>query len=240
MRKNGPIALALLLSACGEVAEDSKVASTALIECQPVAGDPVRIEGGTFEMGSSAVYGEEGPARETRVDSYWIDPHEVTNAQFTEFVEDTGYVTIAEKPVDPDSFGLPFEQIPSFMLEPGSAVFIPPEPNSSQRSDWWRYVPGANWKKPFGRDGPDAKPREPVVHLGWEDMAAYAQWKGGRLPTEAEWEYAASVGAKSSIDQPSSDVANTWQGSFPVLNEGTDGFSGLAPVGCFKPNALGL
>ena len=207
MRKHGPIALALALFACDEAAEDTDVANAALIECQPEASHLVRIEGGTFDMGSRDVY---------------------------------GYVTIAEQPGDPDSFGAPLEQIPPFMLEPGSAVFIPPEGAPSDLRDWWQYVPGANWKKPFGPDGPAAKPNEPVVHLGWEDMSAYAQWKGGRLPTEAEWEYAASAGAPDSADQPSSDEANTWQGVFPVVNEGADGFTGLSPVGCFKPNAFGL
>ena len=232
--------LGLALAACEGAAEDTPTAGFAPSKCAVISDTPVRIEGGTFEMGSLAVYPEEGPPRETSVDGFWIDPHEVTNAQFAEFVGATGHVTIAEKAVDADSFGVPADQIPAFMLEPGSAVFIPPERATGDFREWWQYVPGANWKKPFGPDGADAQPREPVVHLGWEDMAAYASWKGGRLPTEAEWEYAASAGAEKYTQQPGSDAANTWQGAFPLVNVGEDGFSGLAPVGCFKPNAFGL
>lgn len=191
-------------------------------------------------MGSNAVYAEEGPERETSVDGFWIDPHEVTNRQFAEFVEATGYVTVAEKRVDPDQFGVPVGQIPPFMLEPGSAVFTPPERGSDNFNDWWTYVPGANWSKPYGPDGPDAMLTEPVVHLAWEDMQAYARWKGGRIPTEAEWEFAASAGAEKYTEQPASDAANSWQGVFPVVNDESDGFKDVAPVGCYKPNAFGL
>ena len=240
MHKIVALALALALSACGQAAKDTAVADAGAIECKPISDTPIWIEGGTFQMGSSEVYAEEGPQRETIVDGFWIDPHEITNAQFADFVAATGHVTIAEKPVDPDSFGVPIEQIPPFMLEPGSAVFVPPEQTTSGLRDWWQFVPGANWRKPFGPNGTDAQPRSPVVHLGWDDMVAYAAWKGGRLPTEAEWEYAASAGAENYTEQPAYDAANSWQGAFPVVNESKDGFSGLAPVGCFKPNAFGL
>lgn len=191
-------------------------------------------------MGENDVYAEEGPVRPTTVTGFWIDPHEVTNRQFAQFVAATGYVTLAEKPVDAKLFKVPPQQIPPDMLKPGSAVFTPPAKPSTRYADWWRYVPGASWKKPYGPAGPDAVSQEPVVHLGWQDMAAYARWRGGRMPTEAEWEFAAGAGQTARNVQPAPDQANTWQGAFPTLNEGSDGFKGIAPVGCFHANANGL
>ena len=208
--------------------------------CKAPPDAPVRIAGGSFVMGSDALYAEEGPERETRVDPFWIDPHEVTNRQFAEFIEQTGYMTVAEQPVDPAQFGVLIENIPAFMLKPGSAVFTPPDRPSNNYADWWEYVPGANWKRPYGPQGPGAEPDQPVVHLAWADMQAYAEWKGGRIPTEAEWEYAASAGAAKYTQQPDPQSANSWQGVFPVVNNARDGFKGVAPVGCFAPNAYGL
>lgn len=235
----------LVLSACKdtkqEIALPTKATDFAATKsCAAPPDAPVKIAGGTFMMGQDDVYREEGPVRETTVKGFWIDPHEVTNRQFAAFVKATGYVTLAEKPVDPAVFGVPVEQIPPFMLEPGSAVFTPPAKPSRNYSDWWEYVPGTNWRKPYGPDGPDQQPDEPVVHLAWDDMQAYARWKGGRIPTEAEWEFAARAGAENYTDQPASDAANSWQGVFPIQNEASDGFKGIAPVGCFKPNANGL
>ncbi len=231
----------LILAACNQTENDTPGDETlALRECTTPSDTPVRLAGGTFMMGQDDVYAEEGPVRETSVGGFSIDPHEVTNRQFAEFVKATNYVTVAEKPVDPSSFGVPASQIPADFLKPGSAVFTPPNEPSNRYIDWWEYVPGANWRKPYGPDGSDAKQNEPVVHLAWADMNAYAKWRGGRIPTEAEWEYAASPNAVKSNEQPSDEAANSWQGVFPVVNEGSDGFKGIAPVGCFSPNANGL
>ena len=240
-----PIVCALLIAACiaGDETADPPGSTTDLAPagaCVTPSDTPVWIEGGTFTMGSDAVYSEEGPARETTVGGFWLDPHEITNRQFAEFVRATGHVTVAEKPVDPDAFGVPAEQIPAYMLQPGSAVFTPPDKPSRNYTDWWEYTPGANWRKPYGPAGPAAVSGEPAVHLAWADMLAYARWKRGRIPTEAEWEYAASAGAAEYAGQPDPVVANTWQGLFPVINDASDGFTGVAPVGCFKPNAFGL
>lgn len=245
MKKIALTLLTLPLLACGANEADTdpglaEVDGAFTTSCAAVSDDPVKIEGGTFIMGSDAVYREEGPERQTTVSSFWIDRHEVTNRQFDEFVQATGYVSVAEQPVNPEQFGVPAAQIPADLLKPGSAVFRLPEGQPSNAGEWWVYVPGASWKKPYGPDGPDAVANEPVVHLAWDDMNAYADWKRGRLPTEAEWEFAASAGAEKYTEQPDPQKANSWQGVFPVVNEGTDGFKDIAPVGCFEPNAFGL
>jgi len=203
---------------------------TLIAYCDPPEGGPVIIEAAEFQMGDD-VFPEEGPIRTVEVGSFNIDVHEVTNKQFAEFVDATGYVTDAEK-----------EQ--PLLNTLGGAVFVPP---SGAYRSWWRFVEGANWYQPEGPDSTIAgKEQYPVVQVSYNDAKAYAQWKGRRLPTEAEWEYAAGVGALSAYvwgDEKTPDgeeQANTWQGTFPVRDLGKDGHTGTAPVGCFKPNAFGL
>lgn len=171
--------IALTFSACTELKQSDLPAEKEVRICSGVTPAVVKITGGTFTMGSSAVYEEEGPPRLTRVDGFWIDQTEVTNAQFARFVSETGHVTGAEKPVDPEEFGVPESQIPTAMLAPGSAVFE--ESSDSGGSGTWRYVPGAFWQKPDGPDGATAQDNMPVVHLSYDDMVVYAAWRGGRL-----------------------------------------------------------
>jgi sulfatase modifying factor 1 len=184
----------------------------------------VWIPAGAFEMGDD-VYPEEQPPHKATVKGFWMDRTEVTNAEFAEFVRAAKYVTAAER-------------------NAGAAVFVMPSgaDNLSDASKWWRYVEGANWRHPGG-PGTSIESRKhfPVVALAYEDIEAYAKWKGRTLPTEAQWEWAARAGkprVEGDREQPKN--ANTWQGVFPIIDAGDDGFTGLAPVGCFKPNAYGL
>ena len=228
----------LATSACNNSDANHEESEEASRSCSVPEIQAVAIASGSFPMGQDDLYPEEGPIKTVTLDGFWIDNVEVTNEQFAKFVDETGYITVAEKPVDPSAFNVPVEQIPPDMLAAGSAVFNPPDAPSNNHLDWWTYVPGANWKKPFGPEGPDMQPDEPVVHLAYADMEAFAKWRGGRLPTEAEWEYAARAGQDNYTDQPVE--ANSWQGAFPMVNTKDDGHEGLAPVGCYKPNAWGL
>lgn len=198
----------------------------------------VWVPGGSFEMGDN-VYPEEGPARHAEVSGFWMDRHEVTNGEFAAFVAATGYVTLAERPVDPAKHpGLPPE-----MREPGAVVFIMPNDIDGRGdiSQWWRYVPGANWRHPAGPGSSiEAYGNFPVVALAYEDIEAYARWKGRSIPTEEQWEWATRGGRTGTPDHEQPRQANTWQGLFPIINTGDDGFVGLAPAGCFEPNAYGL
>jgi sulfatase modifying factor 1 len=199
----------------------------------------VWVAGGRFEMGDTT-YPEEGPIRPTRVAGFWMDRTEVTNDEFAAFVQATGYVTVAERAVDAKQH----PELPPEMRQPGAVVFAMPTAVSNRNDlrQWWQYVPGAQWRHPGG-PATDIQQRGhfPVVTVTYEDAQAYARWKGRSLPTEAQWEWAARAGqplASKDHDQPHG--ANTWQGVFPVKNSAEDGFVGLAPVGCYAPNAMGL
>ena len=203
------------------------------------------ISGGTFSMGSDNERPEERYSHVVRVDSFWIDRTEVTNAQFAKFVEATKYVTLAERGLDPKTH----PGMPADLLAPGSMLFIKPTAltRGGDLTQWWQYVKGANWRQPEG-PGSSIKGREnhPVVHVTYEDALAYAHWLGRELPTEAQWEYAARGGKydgedwSQAYDKNGKPVANTWQGIFPVYNTEEDGYAGTAPVGCFPPNGYGL
>lgn len=195
----------------------------------------VKIAGGNFLMGADPHYPEEGPPRRMTVKAFWIDAHELTNAEFARFVKATGYRTVAERAPPP----LP--EAPPDMRMPGSAVFAPPDGDDPR---WWRWVVGAQWRHPRGlSESITGRDREPVVQIAYADAEAYARWAGKRLPTEAEWEYAALAGAKAlpePVDAKGVPQANYYQGVFPERDLGLDGYQGRAPVGCFKPNAWGL
>ena len=201
------------------------------------------VPGGTFAMGSDQHQPEERFTHLARVDGFWIDRHEVTNGQFKKFVEATGYVTLAERPVDPRIH----PDWPQEMLAPGSVVFVPPKDARGEDGRWWRYVAGASWRQPSGPGSSIAgKENHPVVNVAYDDALAYAQWLGRSLPTEGQWEFAARGGrdgdddSSSAFDPEGKPIANTWQGIFPVLNTNDDGYLETAPVGCFPPNGYGL
>ena len=208
--------------------------------------DMIRLDGGAFVMGSDDFYPEEGPAFEAWVDSIEIDRYPVTNRRFREFVEATGYVTVAERPLDAADF--PGAELAS--LEPGSLVFVPTAGpvHLGDWRQWWRWIPGASWRHPSG-PGSDLDGREehPVVQVAFEDAQSFAGWAGCRLPTETEWEFAARGGLKRATyawgDEPNTGDAlhaNSWQGRFPYSNTGAAGWVGTSPVGSFAPNGFGL
>lgn len=224
-----------------------------------VPGEPpgmVWVPAGEFEMGWDGAGGrfDERPAHRVRLDGFWIDRTEVTNAQFRAFVDSTGYVTTAERVPDWEALasqlppGTP--RPPEDQLVPGALVFRPPSDQADLRdaSQWWAWTPGASWRRPSGPNSSLAgKESHPVIHVSWEDARAYATWAGKRLPTEAEWERAARLGQDGArfiwgddFRPNDQHMANIWQGEFPHRNTAADKYSGTAPVGSFPPNALGL
>ncbi len=242
-------AAALLLAACGGGPE-ATVAQACLVPppsaAAPATAGMVLVKGGRFEMGARPMQPEEGPPDVTTVGDFWIDRTEVTNADFARFVKATGYVTLAERPLDPKLYpGLPPQA-----LKPSALVFVgAADVGDGDPSRWWRVVEGADWRRPLGPGSSvEGKETQPVVQIAWEDAMAYARWLGRDLPTEAEWEYAAQGGKPASryvwgdapLD-PDRPQANVWQGAFPGLDTGKDGYRAqTAPVGCFPANGFGL
>ena len=207
--------------------------------------DMVFIRGGSFQMGA-ADFPDAKPVHGVTVNSFWMDSHEVTNAQFETFVKATGYVTIAERPLNPADY----PGVPADKLVPGSAVFTPPTRAVSLQNplQWWQYVAGTNWRHPLGPNSTIVgKGKEPVVQVCYDDAAAYARWAGKRLPTEAEWEFAARAGRKETkyywgneLKPKGKWITNIFQGNFPNANTAEDGFQTTAPVQTYPANAYGL
>src|SRR3954453_22721897 len=201
---------------------------------------------GDFLMGSEEFYPEERPVHRVGVDGFWMDEGPVTAAEFRRFVRGTRYVTVAERPLDPEHY----PDADPTLLRPGSLVFRPSRGpvDLNDNRIWWEYVPDASWKRPAGPGSTiNGRDRHPVVHVAYEDVEAYATWAGKQIPTEAEWEFAARGGLDGALfpwgDEHAPNgraMANTWQGEFPWQNLALDGYDGTSPVGTFPPNGYGL
>ena len=233
LRLGGAILATVGLAASHSVADVYK---------RPLEVETVEFEGGCFMLGSDNYYPEEAPETRECVEPFALMTKEVSYAQFSEFVNSTGYQTRAER-----GWSASDADGPGVDLPPGSAVFMPNPKVQPSHLNWWKFIEGANWKQPLGADQTyRPEQQSPVVHITRDDAEAFATWAGGRLPSEAEWEFAATHtldGRKTGAikeDEPKPLKANTWQGVFPIINTNEDGYNGVAPVGSYPPDANGV
>ena len=229
-----------------ELTMTPQMETTSMIPGAAPHSEMVWIPGGAFQMGSNDFYPDEAPAHHAAVDGFWMDQYTVTNEQFARFVQETAYVTVAERPLNPEDYP---EADPE-LLRPGSLVFQQPIQQVDLRdpSQWWAYVPGADWRHPYGPDSAiTGRGKHPVTHVAYEDATAYATWAGKELPSEAEWEFAARGGLEGMAYTWGNEfmpggriMANTWHGAFPWQNVRMGRHPKTMAVGSFPPNDYGL